>query len=116
MNRRRFRSSFVDAKESPARRIKPNGPMAGKELAPPEVTREASSHGVKQVQSRKQWLALYALAVSGLFAPSFVAGQCSGNFCVLNGVRIVAWMELTLPPFRPLAATCRAAKYMSPKE
>jgi hypothetical protein len=65
MANRRNAHNFVDARESRGRTFQ------------------------REKLSRKQWLPLFVLTALSPFVLTPVAGQCTGNFCVLNGVRIV---------------------------
>src|SRR5208282_2335980 len=52
VNRRLFRPSFADAKESPVQRPQHSGPLPNKKPAPPEITHAENFYWVKQMQSR----------------------------------------------------------------
>ena len=52
VNRRLFRPSFADVKESPVQRPQHSGPLPSKKPAPPEITHAENFYWVKQMQSR----------------------------------------------------------------
>jgi hypothetical protein len=52
VNRRMFRPSFADVKESAPPRPPHNGPVPSKKPAPPETTHAENFYWVKQMQSR----------------------------------------------------------------
>jgi hypothetical protein len=94
-NGRRFSISFVDAKESAGRMRQYSDPGPCKKSAPAEFARAENADWVNQMPSRKQWLPFFVLAALSPFVLRPVAGQCTGNFCVLNGVRIVDGTHFT---------------------
>ena len=52
VNRRLYRPSFADAKETSIQRPQHGGPLPNKKPAPPEITHAENFYWVKQMQSR----------------------------------------------------------------
>lgn len=95
MVNRRSAHCFMDAKEPRVRNFQSEDPVPGEETASFELTCLGSPGSAGQKPSRWPWLPFLLLAALSPFALRPAAGQCSGNFCVLNGVRIVDGTHFT---------------------
>lgn len=81
--------SFVDAKEPLPGNFQGKHSPLSTGGASFESARQRSPGPAGRMTNRKPWLPLFLLAATGPFTPRPAAGQCGGNFCVLNGMRVV---------------------------